>query len=129
MAAADIEYSLKKESDRALLLKSEKTRIKPLDPITLRIENHGDLIRVEYVGTVEDTIWKAVAGCLDGDHRYFEQIFAEVSLAHPEISETTLRRLLRKYSESGWIKANVDHIGKNPGRPPIQYRLIKGSAE
>jgi RecA-family ATPase len=55
-AAVDVAYSLKKESDRMLLLNSEKTRIKPLDPIKLGIENHGELIKVEYVGTLEDTI-------------------------------------------------------------------------
>jgi hypothetical protein len=127
MAGVDIEYSLKKKSDRTLLLKSEKTRIKPLDLIKLRIENHSELISVEYVGPIEDAVWKEIERCLAEDHRYFEQILAEVSLVHLDISETTLRRLLRKYSENGWIKPNVDHAGKRPGRPPVQYRLIKRS--
>jgi predicted ATP-dependent serine protease len=127
MAGVDIQYSLKKESDRTLLLKSEKTRIEPLDPIKLRIESHGELIRVEYVGTIEDAVSKEVQRCLVKDYRYFEQIFAEVSLVHPEITETTLRRLLRKYYETGRVTAHIDHMSKKPGRPPVQYCLIKGS--
>jgi predicted ATP-dependent serine protease len=127
MAGVDVEYSIKKESDKTLLLRSEKTRVKPLDPIKLRIENHGELISVEYMGTIEDTVWKEVQRCLAEDHRCFENILVEVSLVHPDISETTLRRLLRKYAESGWIRPNIDHAGKKPGRPPVQYRLIKRS--
>jgi predicted ATP-dependent serine protease len=125
MAGVDIEYSLKKESDSALLLRSEKTRIKPLDPVKLRIETTDETIRLEYVGTIEDTVWKEVERCMVKNYRYFNQIFAEVSLAHPEITEATLRRLLRKYIENGRIRANIDHLNKNPGRPPIQYRLAK----
>jgi hypothetical protein len=129
MAGVDIEYSLKKESDSALLLRSEKTRIKPLDPVKLRIEVTDETIRLVYVGTIEDTVWKEVERCMVKNYRYFNQIFAEVSLAHPEITGTTLRRLLRKYAENGRIRANIDHLNKNPGRPPIQYRLAKEAEE
>ncbi len=128
IAGVDIEYSLKKDGGGTLLLESEKTRIKPLDPIKLRIKANGESIAVEYIGSIEDVVWKEVESCLAKDHHYFDQIFAEVSL-NSEISETNLRRLLRKYADQGRIKANIDHGGKKPGRPPTQYCLpIKGSA-
>lgn len=123
-ANVDIEYSLKRDEDENLILKTEKTRLMAFGPIRLKIVNApNNRLSIDYIGDVSEDIFQELKKILqDNGLVEYKTIADKLFSNFPSLKNGKLRYTLKKYADEGKI---IEDSVPNPkgGKPILRYRL------
>lgn len=122
-AGVDVEYSLKEDKDGHLILKSEKTRVKPFGPIRLELDTSFDRLRFRYDGSVPEDMLDELKKILkDNGGMDYKAIAEELFSIFPSLKDGKLRYTLKKWVDEGKLK-ETPIPNPHGGKPILRYKL------